>query len=562
MRILSTRHPGRQVHGVDRTCPGGLVRRFTPDRTGCSGRACLLRPTDGPPTSFGATHSTRGAPQTELHIRKAARYWQWRVAAWPQDREADVHDLREALPSAPRWRQRRNERDRVCLFRSSTSKARGMTGRLIAEQLGVLPADHPRMPAWIHQLRDPSPRPAATTPPPKPLPAIPDHRQAARQPGRQGLATSSHQLGILLGPRRTPPPDRQSHSVRAKPAAGPAWPPATQLGILAQARGDYAQAETRSSNPHHRGSAGPAATSYHQLGILAQARGGHTAETHASNPLLHRRAARQPGRHGHQLHQLGISSPRPAAATPPPAHFTSNPHHRQAARQPGRHAAPATTSSDPRPGPRRLRHRRDPLPAIPHHQGGSATRPAHGHQLPPARDLARSPRRLRHPRRDPLPAILASTSGSAAGPGAGRSYRNGDHAQDRGDYAAEARWSAIPITAKERLGKPWPAWPPSYRQLSGSSAGPSVELRHRARPYQQSLAIDRAARQPGRHGHQLLTSSGSSAGPRRLRHRRGPLPAIPSPSGRLGNQAGMATSYGQLRDPRPGPANYATAEAR
>jgi Tetratricopeptide repeat len=37
----------------------------------------------------------RGAELVAAH-RRAAGYWQWRAAAWPQDREADLHDLFEA----------------------------------------------------------------------------------------------------------------------------------------------------------------------------------------------------------------------------------------------------------------------------------------------------------------------------------------------------------------------------------------------------------------------------------------------------------------------------------
>ncbi|MFN8097373.1 MAG: tetratricopeptide repeat protein [Dermatophilaceae bacterium] len=190
---------------------------------------------------------------TELHIR-AARYWQWRVAAWPQDREADVHDLREARYHL----LRAGDSDGANSVTESACSILDQQGAwddeaaLIAEQLSVLPADHPRMPAWIHQLGI-----------------------LAQARGDYATAEARYQQSLTINERL----GNQAGMATSY----------HQLGILAQDRGDYATAEARYQQSltifERLGNQAGMATSYSQMGRLESARG--DAERAAS---LHIRA--------------------------------------------------------------------------------------------------------------------------------------------------------------------------------------------------------------------------------------------------------------------------------
>ena len=82
--------------------------------------------------------------------------------------------------------------------------------------------------------------------------------------------------------------NRQLHSTRLNKDRQAAW--RHELGVLAQARGDYDTAHTRYQQAlrikEELGDRASMANTYHQLGILAQARGDHdTAHTYYQRAL-------------------------------------------------------------------------------------------------------------------------------------------------------------------------------------------------------------------------------------------------------------------------------------
>jgi tetratricopeptide (TPR) repeat protein len=145
-----------------------------------------------------------------LAHRRAAEYWQWRSAAWPQGRRADLHDLLEArhhLFEAADSEQASALTETVC----AQLHAWGDLGReaaLIQDTLARLPARSAVRAGWIHELG----RIAEVTG---------DHADAERRYQRalDMSATVGDHEGVSRG----------YHS----------------LGVLAQAQGDYAKAERR-----------------------------------------------------------------------------------------------------------------------------------------------------------------------------------------------------------------------------------------------------------------------------------------------------------------------------
>ena len=221
------------------------------------------------------------------------------------------------------------------------------------------------------------------------------------------------------------------------------------LGMLAQARGDYAEAARqyqRSLDISERlGDQAGMATGYHQLGILAQDRGDYAEAARQYQRSLniserlgdqarhgqrlpparrarpgsrglcggcppvpalprHQRAARRPGRHGPRLPQSWCPRPgsRGLCGGRPPV--PALPQHQRAARRPGPHGHQLPPARHPRPGPRGLCGGRPPVPALPQHQRAARQPGPHGHQLPPARHPRPGPRRLSGGR-PPVPAI-------------------------------------------------------------------------------------------------------------------------------------------------------------
>jgi len=151
----------------------------------------------------------RDADLTRAH-RRAAEYWQWRSAAWPQGRRADLHDLLEArhhLFDAGDSEQASALTDAVC----AQLHAWGDLGReaaLIYETLDRLPARCAGRAGWIHELG-------------RIAEVRGDYADAERryQQALDMFAAVGDREGV----------SRSYHS----------------LGILAQAQGDYAGAEHR-----------------------------------------------------------------------------------------------------------------------------------------------------------------------------------------------------------------------------------------------------------------------------------------------------------------------------
>jgi Tetratricopeptide repeat len=151
----------------------------------------------------------RDGDLTHAH-RLAAEYWQWRSAAWPQGRRADLHDLLEArhhLFDAGDSEQASALTDAVC----AQLHAWGDLGReaaLIHETLDRLPACSAGRAGWIHELG-------------RIAEVRTDYADAERryQQALDMYAVVGDRAGV----------SRSYHS----------------LGILAQAQGDYAGAERR-----------------------------------------------------------------------------------------------------------------------------------------------------------------------------------------------------------------------------------------------------------------------------------------------------------------------------
>jgi tetratricopeptide (TPR) repeat protein len=90
---------------------------------------------------------------TQAH-RDAAQYWRWRVQVWPQDRQADVHDLLEARHHHLQAGDL-DPANQVTEWAASELEVQGawdQEAALIQDMLTRLPTNHPRRPAWYHQL--------------------------------------------------------------------------------------------------------------------------------------------------------------------------------------------------------------------------------------------------------------------------------------------------------------------------------------------------------------------------------------------------------------------------
>uniref|UniRef100_UPI000831F931 tetratricopeptide repeat protein n=1 Tax=Nocardia lijiangensis TaxID=299618 RepID=UPI000831F931 len=199
-------------------------------------------------------HRHRGSEHTTAHQR-AAQYWRWRVAIWPQNRDADLHDRLEAryhhlqgdeIPAAI------DITEAIC-DRLQTIGAWEHATNLIHHSLAELPVDSPDRARWYYQLgvfaQNRGDFPEA------------EHRY------RQSL-TIDEELGNRVGT-----------------AAGYG-----QLGILAQDRGDYPEAEHRYQQAltihEELGHRANTATGYHNLGVLAQLRGDYAEAEHRNQQAL------------------------------------------------------------------------------------------------------------------------------------------------------------------------------------------------------------------------------------------------------------------------------------
>jgi tetratricopeptide (TPR) repeat protein len=226
-------------------------------------------------------HDSDGSEAVGRH-RAAAEYWQWRVAVWPQDQDADVHDQLEAryhLLAAGDLDDAVTITESICV-RLHQIGAWDHETELVHDILRRIPGDSPRRAGWIHRLGVLAQ-------------ARGDYPEAERryqqsititeQLGDQaGTAASYHQLGILAQIRGDYPEAerRYQQSLDINQQLGNQAGMAAsyhQLGILAHDRGDYPEAERRyqqSLDINERlGDQAGTATGYHQLGNLAHDRG-------------------------------------------------------------------------------------------------------------------------------------------------------------------------------------------------------------------------------------------------------------------------------------------------
>ena len=220
--------------------------------------------------------------------RRAAAYWRWRVAVWPQSRADDVEQLLEA-----RYHHHAagDLNDALDANRGSLRPAADLgsmdhrtpaVGR--STQLG--PAPLPPRRRHPHPAREPRPEPRRLRHRRTALPGLPDHHRGTRRPA--GIATTYHQLGNLAYLRGDYDTAEQRYqaSLAIKEELGNRAGLANsygQLGNLAQDRGDYDTAEQRYQASlaitEELGDRATNAITYHHLGILAQFRGDYdTAE--------------------------------------------------------------------------------------------------------------------------------------------------------------------------------------------------------------------------------------------------------------------------------------------
>ena len=151
----------------------------------------------------------RGDEVTGAHQR-AAEYWQWQAAAWPQDRHADLHDLLEGRHHL----HMAGDNDRAGALTEVVCAQLHAWGELdreaalIRETLGWLPPRSPLRAAWIQEIGK--------------IAQVQGNYAEAEQRYR-------HSLEIFASIGDADGVSRCHH----------------RLGILAQARGDYAEAERR-----------------------------------------------------------------------------------------------------------------------------------------------------------------------------------------------------------------------------------------------------------------------------------------------------------------------------
>ena len=262
-----------------------------------------------------ATDVVEVDPAVDRHTR-AAGYWSWRVRVWPQDRDADIHDLLEARNHylAAGDPDNANDATEAAVGNQHDRGHWDAEMTLITDHLTRLPPNHPRLPAFYHQLgilaHDRGDYPTAEE----------RYQQSldieVRLGNQAGMASSYHQLGILAQHRGDYPTaeERYQQSLDIEERLGNQAGMASsyhQLGILAQHRGDYPTAEERYQQSldieERLGNQAGMASSYHQLGILAHYRGDYpTAEERYQQSLdINVRLGNQAGM-ATSYHQLGI----------------------------------------------------------------------------------------------------------------------------------------------------------------------------------------------------------------------------------------------------------------
>ena len=250
-RVPGGQVPGGQVPGGQ--VPGGQVPGGQVPGGQVPGGQVPARG-DGPPVfvdqrTAGALHrdltaAGRGDEVTRAH-RRAAEYWQWRAAAWPQDRHADLHDLLEGrhhLHEAGDDERAGAVTEVVCAQLHAWGEL-DHEAALMRETLGWLPPRSPLRAAWIREIG-----------------------KIAQAHGNYAEAKRHYQQSLEIF---------TSIGDDAAAARSHHW-----LGILAQARGDYAEAERRyqeslyltgqpahtdEDDPGPQGETGPRSTKAHDV---------------------------------------------------------------------------------------------------------------------------------------------------------------------------------------------------------------------------------------------------------------------------------------------------------
>ena len=227
--------------------------------------------------------------------RRAARYWRWRAAAWPQDRESDLHDLLEArhhLFSAGDAEQASDLTREVCAQLHAWGELT-RESELIQSTLELLPGRATGHAAgWLHELG-----------------AISQVRGDLEE--AQRCYAASVELFAIVGDYRGVA--RGQHS----------------LGVLAQAQGDYRRAERhyrRSSAAEKKAGAIPDAA---DAGSAVDASAAEAASAAATATAARRRGKAgprrqaprrglRPGAEPGQVSSAGPQPGQPNAAGPQP----------------------------------------------------------------------------------------------------------------------------------------------------------------------------------------------------------------------------------------------------
>jgi tetratricopeptide (TPR) repeat protein len=203
----------------------------------------------------GLAAAGRSDEVVQAHER-AADYWQWRAAAWPQDQDADLHDLLEARHhrhEAGDHRQAGVLTEIVCAQLHAWGEL-DREAALIQEILAWLPARSPLRATWIQEIG-----------------------KIAQVRGNYAEAERRYQqsLDIFASVGDTPAVSRSHH----------------HLGVLAQAQGDYGEAERRYRQSGNV--TGPAALAPGSTGRAGPGRGGPPGP---GGPLTARRDPVAPAR--------------------------------------------------------------------------------------------------------------------------------------------------------------------------------------------------------------------------------------------------------------------------
>ncbi|ABW16118.1 Tetratricopeptide TPR_2 repeat protein [Parafrankia sp. EAN1pec] len=294
---------------------------------------------------------------TDAHHRAAA-YWEWRVAVWPQDQYTDVTQLLEAghhhLTTGAHDRIDQTTgaacqqlhtwglwawEEQICrhsLNRLPTTDTSRLTAAF-TQQLGMIAqlwgdyttaenryhkslaifqelGDQAGIANCYHQLgRITQERADYTTAENRYQKSLTIREELG---DRAGIATSHHQLGIIAQDRgdHTTAENRYQKALTIFQELGDRAGIAGsygQLGMIAELRGDYTTAENRYQKAltirEELGDRAGIATSHHQLGIIAQDRGDHTtAENRYQKALTIREELGDRAGIATSHHQLGI----------------------------------------------------------------------------------------------------------------------------------------------------------------------------------------------------------------------------------------------------------------